>query len=153
MTIRSVVLVAVLLLSACGGGEHSDAPMTPGHSDIAGDESVILFRTTAWLDAETQIWHLPIHGWVYEAEDSRVRKAAFAGVLDKQFGLRAEGEGEAIFASRVNWLLADNERGTIVVVKIGGHDHVMPPTGPDGHFEETITMSVEQVEPIALTLA
>lgn len=147
--LRVLALTAVLLLTACGGGDSGDAPIAPGDLDLAPDESVIFFRTAAWLDSETQIWHLPIHGWVHEPEDSRVRKATLAGVLDKQFGLRAEGEAEAIFTSRVNWLLADNERGRVVVVKMGGRDHEMPPTGPDGHFEDTVTMSMKEIDRVA----
>lgn len=148
---RLIIVVALWIsaVSAC------TSPATPGNeparalTDLAGDESIVLFKTAAWFDADTDSWHLPIHGWVYEPEDSVIRKKTMAAALENEYGLNAEGEAESIFASRVNWLIADNERGKVVFVRIGDTDYEMPPSAENGHFKEAVVLSADEVNTIA----
>ena len=121
----------------------------PRHSDIKRDEHVVLFRTAGWFDEDAQAWHLPIHGWIYEPEDSVARKAAFAKILEETFDLAIDADAEPIFASRVNLLISDNERGKTIVVDLGGRHHELAPSAENGHFGTTIVLSAAEADEIA----
>ena len=73
-------------------------------SDIKADEHVVFFRTAAWLGAESTHWQVPIHGWIYEPEDSTARKAVFETILNESFDLQVTDEAEPIFSERINLL-------------------------------------------------
>ena len=78
-------------------------------SKIKSDEHVVFFTTVGHLDEYTNRGGVPIHGWIYEPEDSLVRKAAFAKVLQERYGLIVDDRNRDHFDRRVNLLLADNE--------------------------------------------
>ena len=149
--LQKYALLASLALSGCSAPTDSagDKAMS-AYTELAGDESIVLFRTAGWLDEEAQIWHLPVHGWIFEPEDSVVRKQAIARVLEEKYGLQADEASETVFSSRVNWLIADNERGKTVVVRLGEHEFELPPSSPNGHFEHLIEMPVAHVEEISV---
>jgi phosphatidate phosphatase APP1 len=111
------------------------------YSEIAADEVVVFFRTTAWLDAATDSWHVPIHGWIYEPEDSQSRKAIFSVLLEEEFDLAPTKATSANFSRRLNLLIADNERGKHIVISIAGEQHTLPASGVNGHFESTLTIA------------
>lgn len=146
---RTILALVILSAPACSApnpdGNQTDRPLT----DLDPDESIVQFRSAAWFDTQSATWNLPVHGWVFEPEDSQIRKRAIAGVLEQRYGLKASGDSEAVFSSRINWLIADNERNKIVFARIGEHDHQMPPTAENGHFRKTITMSANEVDRIA----
>ena len=143
------VLLLGLALAACTGPEAPAGNSDRALTKIAGDESIVLFRTAGWFDADKDKWHLPIHGWVFEPEDSVVRKKAMAAALEEKYGLEARGDAEAIFATRVNWLIADNERGKVAFVRIGDTDFEMPPSAENGHFRKTVVLSSAEVDKFA----
>ena len=116
------------------------------YSEIAADEAVVFFRTTAWLDDNANKWHIPIHGWIYEPEDSRSRKALFAALLDSEFNLAPSKATAANFARRLNLLIADNERDKHIVVSIADEQHTLSASGVDGHFESTLVIPAAKVE-------
>lgn len=119
------------------------------HSDIESDETVVFFRTSAWLDEETQTWQIPIHGWVYEPEDSKARLAFFRSILDSQFDLVPDSDTEENFSHRLNLLIADNERGKRIVINIAGQTFTLPPSTSNGHFQTTLSIAVDDVAPYA----
>ena len=137
---RFFLLLASILLFGCDGARTSpDVASTP-HSDIKPDEHVVFFRTSAWLDEETQEWHVPIHGWIYEPEDSSARKALFGAVLDQKFDLTVDDSNEETFSERLNLLIADNERGKEIVIELAGRVHELPPSSENGHFETILRL-------------
>ena len=121
------------------------ARTAPAFSNIAADETVVFFRTTGWLNEETQEWHLPIHGWIYEPQDSSSRRAIFERVLESRYDLTTDDDTEPNFARRLNLLIADNERGKRIVVSIAGRIEVLPASGPNGHFATTLTLPAEEL--------
>ena len=132
-----LLCIAVLPLgSAC-----VDAP----HSELADDESLQFFRTGAWLDEANQEWHVPIHGWIYEPQDSTVRKKLFRTVLKKRYDLDPSAQTEANFTRRLNLMIADNERGKRIVVTVAGRDYALPDSGPNGHFATTLKIPAADV--------
>lgn len=119
------------------------------YSEIKDDEFVVFFRTSAWLDEDHSTWHVPVHGWIYEPQDSTTRKAALATILESQYGLAPSARTEANFDRRVNLLLADSERDKRIVVRVGKRNHVLEPSSADGHFRTTLEISVDEMSGIA----
>lgn len=119
-------------------------------SRIKADERVVFFDTAARFVEKRQSWILPIHGWIHEPEDSTVRKAAFARILEKKYGLRVSGSTRQNFDRRINLFLTDNERGKRIEVRIGKKRHVLPPSGPNGHFHAEVELTAAEVENLAV---
>lgn len=117
----------------------------PGHgkkniSDIKDDETVVFFRTSAWQDPSSKQWHIPIHGWIYEPQDSQVRKGIFNKILKNKYNLTVNKANQKYFDERVNLLISDNERGKTIVIKIAGKTFTLPESTPNGHFQNTIRL-------------
>ena len=119
------------------------------YSDIKTDENVVFFRTAAWLDETNQEWHVPIHGWIYENDDSNARKAVFSTILKNEYDLAPDARTEANFTRRFNLLIADNERGKHIVVDVAGRHYIMPPSHENGHFETTLVIPSAEVKKFA----
>ena len=115
-------------------------------SDIKFDEHLVFYDTHAWFDAETGVWHVPIHAWIYEPEESRLRLAALEALLESSYGLAATAATEHLFRRRANLLLADNERGKRVVVRIAGEDVELPPSAENGHVHGEVKLPVARVD-------
>ena len=135
-----VILLGHIIVSAHGQGRNRNV------SDIKEDETVELFRTTAWLDQATNEWHAPIHVWIYEPEDSEVRKAVFAAILEIDYDLAPMESTEQNFSRRLNLIVADNERGKRIVVEIAGQVHPLSLSGSNGHFETTLRIPTARAE-------
>ena len=144
---RNVLLLFTLALFAgCGVPDSPSGNEQAGFSDIKPDENVVFFRTSGWLDRNGNEWHLPIHGWIYEPEDSSTRKAIFEKGLEEKFGLVADSHAEANLTRRLNLLIADNEREKTIVVNIAGRNHELPPSAENGHFNSTLKLPVADAE-------
>lgn len=143
---RSLLICFALLLAGCGDSESTTKDAETRSSDIKSDEHVVFFRTSGWLNEATQEWHIPIHGWIYEPEDSTVRKTIFETVLEEQFDLSPTEKTEANFVRRLNLLIADNERGKELTVNIAGRDYLLPASAENGHFETTLKIPESDVE-------
>ncbi len=152
---RSTLNWCMLVLFTTGAAMMtSQASAEPLVSDIKDDEEVVFFRTSAWLDETGEHWVVPIHGWVYEPEDSTARKALFAKILKKKFDLEPDAATQANFDYRLNLMIADNERGKRVVARMGGEDYRLPKSAPNGHFRTLIEVPVDSLNgPVAKLLA
>ncbi len=142
-------ILFLLLLSigvvGCGDGPSS-VPQNRPVSDLEQDETLVFFNTAGWFNSQSNTWHLPIHGWVYEPQDSTVRKAAFRKILDSEFDLIVDQTAESNFSSRFNLLIADNERGKEIVVRLADRDFALPKSEENGHFRDTLTLSDEEIQ-------
>lgn len=143
---RLLLICLAFLVAGCGqDGATPDNPATES-PELKGDEHIVLFRTAAWFNEETREWHVPIHGWVYEPQDSKLRKAVFEEILDSQFDLSPTDETGANFSRRLNLLIADSERGKELRVNIADHEYALPPSAENGHFETTLLISEADVD-------
>jgi hypothetical protein len=116
----------------------------PEHvSDIAADEHVTFFNTAASLDADGAHWQIPIHAWIYEPQHSALRKSVFATALESKYDLRLTFENEANFERRTNLLIADNERGKVLVIRLAGQDFTLPASSENGHILALLKLPVE----------
>jgi len=137
---RTIILALALLLTACGDSEPPSNGDETAVSGLKEDETVVLFRTAGRLDETSQEWHLPIHGWVYEPEDSSARKALFETILEEQFDLVPTDETESNLERRLNLLIADNERGKTLVASVAGREYALPPSAENGQFATTLVV-------------
>jgi phosphatidate phosphatase APP1 len=141
MTDKLPACVAGWLL-LCGA---SMATLAQDHTMLKGDEHVQFFRTAAHRVDGTH-WQVPIHAWVYEPERSSARRGAVAAVLKRKYDLFVEAATESNFNRRVNLLLADNERGKPLVIRLNGEVHeVSGKTDPRGHLRATLKIPVDSL--------
>lgn len=139
----AVIIAVSVTLAACAESHKAV------YSDIKADEHVVFFRTAAWLDEKKAQWHVPIHGWIYEPEDSTTRKAVFSSVLKNQYDLAPNDKTQANFTRRVNLMIADNERDKQIVIALGGREYVLPRSKANGHFETTLEIPEDVVDKFA----
>jgi phosphatidate phosphatase APP1 len=109
-------------------------------SNLKRDEFIQFFTTSAWYDQNLDAWHVPIHAWVYEPENSIVRKKAIQVALRLKYQLIADKSTQNNFDSRVNLLLADNERGKTLVINIDKQVIVLPKTDARGHVKTIVSI-------------
>ncbi|HEY9052613.1 MAG TPA: phosphatase domain-containing protein [Gammaproteobacteria bacterium] len=129
--------------ASCAFVAGSDLP--EHYSDVKPDEHVTLFNTAAWLDEDNAYWHIPIHAWIYEPEDSVVRSGIFEEILESSYDLKITPETEQNFHQRINLLIADNERGKKLVIRIAGRDFTLPLSKENGHVVTELKLSAELV--------
>ena len=132
----------LLLLTGCGQTDTGDEAGN-AVSDLKSDETIVFFPTSGWLDEANDEWHLPVHGWIYEPEDSTVRIGAFEKILMEKYELAVTTETAGNFSRRVNLLLADNERGKNIVVSLAGGKYALPESAENGHFEGTVVIPAQ----------
>jgi len=138
---RFLLVVASVALAFAAAGCTKEV-----HSNISPDEQVVFFNTTAWLDAASGQWHVPIHGWIYEPADSSARRALFEKVLSEKYDLAPDDGTEGNFGRRLNLIIADNERAKQIVVEIAGRIVALPLSEENGQFRTTVLFAAEQIE-------
>lgn len=115
-------------------------------SNVANDEHLVFFRTAATLSDDKLRWHIPIHGWVYEPQDSNARKDALSAILKHQFDLAPNPQTNENFTRRANLMIADNERGKQIIVAIAGQQYALPHSGANGQFMATLSVPASDIE-------
>jgi len=101
-------------------------------SNLKYDEHITFFNTAAWLDKDNAYWHIPIHAWIYEPQNSVVRNGAIASLLNSGCGLTVPPENEQNFRQRTDLLIADNERDKSKVIRFAGRDITLPVSVANG---------------------
>ena len=127
----------------------SPAAPPPAVSTLRADERVVFFTTDARLSEDGRFWKVPIHAWVHEPEETKTRKAIFAGVMKEKYGLAATPETAANFDRRVALFVVDNERGKRVVIEIAGKTFELPPTEANGHASMEVDLDAALVSETA----
>ena len=115
---------------------------------LASDEEVEFFPADAVLDAERDVWIVPVHAVVSEPERDATARQALLRALADQLRLPTDSPLDHTFQDRALRFLADHDAGARLVVKIAGHTERLAPTGPDGHVHAT----VEVPAPVVRTL-
>lgn len=103
-------------------------------SDIRSDEQVVFYPTVAFQQAGSDRWTVPIHGIIFESEDSSLKRRALISLLRRSIDIDKDEEISEILRSRISRFLVDNERGKRVVVRLGGRDIPLAKSGSNGHF-------------------
>ncbi len=118
-------------------------------SDLKSDERVVFFTTDARLSEDQKTWLVPIHAWVHELESATARKATIAAALSLKYGLTTSDDTAANFDRRVRLIMADNERGKMIVITIAGQTLSLPRTQPNGHASGEFQLDAESVSQLA----
>jgi hypothetical protein len=139
---RTIFLYICTISLALSAGSVNAETQALSYSDLRADENLVFFRTSAWLNDEGTAWHVPIHGWTYEPENSAVRKALFSAVLKDGFSLEPGPDTEGNFTRRLNLMVADSERSKRIVVSIAGQQFTLSPSAANGQFETTLVISM-----------
>lgn len=142
LAIVTIAIVAILLIYLVYRSQSGEPHI---HSDIKPDEHLVFFHTAGWYEELDKSWHLPVHGWIYEPQQSRARKAVFARVLKEKYDLAADGASEANFERRLNLIIADNERGKRIIIESAGRKDALPPSANNGQVETVLLLSEEQL--------
>ena len=115
-------------------------------SNIKPEETVRFFSTAAWLDEQSQTWHIPIHAWVYEPEDSRIRLNIIASVLDAKYVLKVTDSNKNNFDRRINLLIADNERSKQLIISLAGNSYRLKKTNAKGQSFTLLEVPASQLK-------
>lgn len=147
--LRLIPFVVLFLLVGCSSDDTDKIESVTAVTTLKTDETIVFFRTAGWLDETTQEWNLPVHGWVYEPQDSAARKALLETTLTEHFGLEISTETEVNLSRRLNLLVADNERGKNIVIKLAGRIVELPPSVENGHFETILRIPASEIDAFA----
>ena len=110
-------------------------------SDIRSDEHAVFFPTPAHQDAKSGNWTVPIHGVIFEPEESSLKRRALISIIRRAIKLEKKSEESELFRQRIRPFLVDNERGKKIVVRLGDKTVQLPKSGANGHFHGTIELS------------
>ncbi len=128
-------LAATWFLGAAFGQE---SPLKP-------DEEVILFPTAASLQPDGKTWRIPIHGWIFEPEETDLMRRITLRQLRRALQLEPQQTTTETFNERARAFLVDNERGKTLSIKIAGQTHAVGPSDPGGHFFGTVFLDAATV--------
>lgn len=116
-----------------------------GQSDVVGaDEQVILFPTLGHRVEGRRAWVVDVHGWIFEegVNDAALRMLEDALDLDETIRDPAERK---LLRKRLRPFLVDNERGHWVEIEIGGRRVQVGPSAVNGHFQQELKLTAEEV--------
>lgn len=130
--LHNIMISALMILTVNG------ALVAGPVSELKSDETLVFFTTSAWFNADAAQWHVPIHGWVYEPEDSLHRKEVVSKTFATAFDLETDSMTQKNFDQRVNLLLADNERNKTIVIRFADRTYALPKSSANGHFSKTL---------------
>jgi hypothetical protein len=101
---------------------------------VKDDERVLLFPTSAYRDPAGEAWVVPIHGWIFEPEESSLWRRAAVESLAAALGLGGEALDNELFRQRAPMFLVDNERGKRLEIRVAGRGFLAEASEPNGHF-------------------
>lgn len=130
----------LLCLIAATGAPPAHDPT----SDVAPDETVVLFPSYGYLDDDRRHWLVPVHGWIHEPS---LRGELALALLKTGLSLEPDGEEEKTFRRRAAPFVVDNEEGKTVTVRVAGRAFSLAKSGANGHCFETIRLPVQGVAP------
>ena len=92
----------------------------------------MFYPTFGWRDADTGVWHVPVHALVFEPE----RRVLTTAALRSAFGLVAEPKNAAerkLFETRLRPFVVDNERGKTLSARVGERVFSIGQSPANGH--------------------
>lgn len=115
-------------------------------SPIRDDEVVLFFPGLAHPVSEEDGggWNVDIHGWIYEPEEDSAVRAALVEAFRKALGLEKARPESGLLEERARWFLVDNERGKEISIRLGGREHKLGESQPNGHFRGSLSLGEEE---------
>ena len=106
------------------------------------DEQILFFPTSTYIDAGSNEWVVPIHGWVFEMEEDSIWRRMVLDILPALLEAEPDASNRAIFEQRGRMFLVDNERNKQVDIASGDVLGTMAPSQANGHFRGTLRIPV-----------
>lgn len=111
-------------------------------SSVDSDEVVVFFTTLGYFSSEANLWHLPVHGWIYEPElTGDIRRH-----WNEWFSDTPLDKAEISPNERLGQFFVDNQGGKQVVIRLGEKLFPLPTSAENGHFQTVLHLSPEEVE-------
>ena len=146
--LRRTITGLVLTLPIFAAGCRESGSRQVVRSNIKSDEVVVFYPTYARWNPEEKAWMCEIHGKVFEPEDDSRKRAAFLQFLRSSSGALEETDASEFLDERVRPFLVDNERGKTISVTIATQQALVGTSGPNGHFDGTITLRLDSGDSI-----
>lgn len=116
------------------------------YSNLKPDEHLVFFNTCAWLDEDSATWNIPVHGWVYEPQNSWPLRKLVGGLLQRKYDIQPETtDAQALFKQRLNLFIVDNERRKRIVIELEGQLFELPMSEPNGQFHGIIKLTQDEL--------
>ena len=129
--------------------------MSTDHSDLHGDQHVILYPTFVYYDQVASDWKMPITGFVYQVGRDSIRQRIFFGFMQKLLKIERDVvDGDPIFQQRIRGFLNEPQKRVSVVFHVGENDQ--PVTGRSkrtGHIRVSASLSPSELPSEAQSLA
>lgn len=137
----------LIVVAVCGTGHLAIAQSVL--SSIRKDERVLFFPTAGRLSEDGRTWHVPVHGWIFEPEESDALRQVALERVGEAVGLDPGEPMTELFKQRAGWFLVDNERFKRISIRVGDRTHTFPGSEPDGHFFGEVRIAVEEAARLA----
>jgi hypothetical protein len=133
---------------AAGGALLDEPPSREPESPIKDDEEVVFFPTFGHLAEDGDTWLVALHGWIYEPESDSLKRRAALSAFRRFLGLDERAAQTTIFEERARTFLVDNERGKPIYIRLGEEIYALGPSGANGHFEGSLHLLPEMIDPL-----
>jgi hypothetical protein len=127
--LSQLVLACLLVLALAGSA---------GASTADDEKQILVFDSMAAPQGDH--WIVPVRGRVYELNNTTVRKALFAALLQEGYGLRETPETANNFDERIRWFVASGESEQQLVTRIGEHPMAIDASDSNGYFDATMAI-------------
>jgi hypothetical protein len=110
-------------------------------SSIKSDEVVVFFPTIGY-PIENKMWHLNVHGWIYEPEWG----GSISQPIRELFGLE-KTEKNSLFVERTQAFFVDNESGKRIKIRLGKKIIALKnKSARNGHFFDSLNLLASEVK-------
>jgi hypothetical protein len=141
ITRTCLLMLSVCLLAGCG---HT------------GPRQLQFFPGAASYNARHNEWEAPVQGWVFQARRSGlIRDAAWLYMQtliedipgkDPQLARERRAATHRLFDERAGFFLVEGRGNKLVIVELGGHKYLSPPTDAGGQFSFNVKLTAEQAQ-------
>ena len=116
-------------------------------TNLAGNESVVLFQTFAHLADGGRTWRIGVRGVVFEPGNVRLRERIMLRLLQRAMQAPDDAINSDVFRSRIQGFIAGVEKGKRLAVRIGPRVYrLRKKTKRNGQFSAVLRLPVEEVD-------
>jgi hypothetical protein len=120
--------------------------------ELRSHEDVVVYPTFGHLTPDGTAWHVAVAGAVFEPGTSNLGRRMFVRVLQQLLRMSNEELDSHYFQRRIDGFLVSTERGKRIWVHFGSEIRQLPrPSKRSGHFRGSITIDVDDAEPLIRT--
>ena len=110
-------------------------------------EQVIFYRSFAHYSPLGRCWHLEVHGSIFAPTRRHIRKHVLLHLFKRVVKPEKGKQTRQRFKDRAHLFLNVSKRNKSVPIDIAEKAFELPRSTPDGHFQTTLTIPEEELEP------